>query len=378
VKKQTAHWNRRRIASSKGWSDLSKQLARGIRRMRGFKKWTDLQQFHEVVKNLNYPRIHRCLQENNYTIPFGLKIKLHGTNACIRIEHDGKVVAQKRSSDIVAPADNAGFRAWVEDNEAYFARLANSTCSTYVFGEWCGPGIQSDVACSMTRQKFFYVFAIEYFNDEEFISRIYNPSYIEKALEFGGMPDGLIVLPWQDHIKINFLEKAQTDIALLKLNKLVEAIGECDPFIEKTFEIQGAGEGVVAYPLLGENEGSYLKGEEYFGWFGFKAKSEAHRVNKTKKAATFDPEKYASTQLFADAYCSEQRFLQGFTEAVQGRKDMRLTPDFIRWVVQDIWKESKTEREASPDLDWKTCCKAISSRAVMWYKSKVQELEHVV
>lgn len=304
--------------------------------MRGFKRWTSLNQFHEVIKNLNYPRIHNCLTENKYEIPYGLKIKLHGTNACVRIEPDGKVVAQKRSSDIIAPADNNGFRAWVESHESYFAALANSLYNTYIFGEWCGPGIQSNVACSETRSKFFYVFAIEYFDDEEFMARIYDPNLIEKALEFGGTPDGLLTVPWHDHIIVNFLEEAKTDVALLKLNKLVEAIGECDPLIEKIFEIQGHGEGVVAYPLLGDVQGKYSKGEEYFSWFNFKAKSEAHRVNKTKKAANFDPEKYASVQLFADAYCTEQRLLQGFAEAVQGRKDMRLTPDLIRWVVTDI------------------------------------------
>jgi hypothetical protein len=345
--------------------------------MRGFKKWTELNQFHEVVKNLNYPRIHNALVENEYKIPFGLKVKLHGTNACVRIEPDGKVVAQKRSSDIIAPADNAGFRAWVESQEAYFGSLANSTCNTYVFGEWVGPGVQSGVACSELSQKFFFVFAIEYFEGENFLARVYDPNLIERSLAFPGIPDGLLVVPWHDNITINFLEKGQTEIALLKLNKMVEQIGECDPLIEKIFEIQGVGEGVVAYPLLGRVEGKYSQDEEYFSWFNFKAKSEAHRVNKTKKAANFDAEKYASTQLFADAYCTEQRLLQGFSEAVQGRKDMRLTPDFIRWVVNDIWKESNTEREASPELDWKACCKAISSRAVMWYKSKVQELEHV-
>jgi hypothetical protein len=345
--------------------------------MRGFKKWTDLQQFHEVVKNLNYPRIHNALVECNHKIPFGLKIKLHGTNACVRIEHDGKVVPQKRSSDIVAPSDNAGFRAWVESEERYFGTLADSRFNTYVFGEWCGPGIQDNVACSQTSRKFFYAFAIEYFEDEKLLARVYDPELIEQALNRPQMPDSMLVVPWHDKVTIDFMNKPDLDVTLLKLNKMVEAIGAVDPFIEKTFEIQGHGEGVVAYPLLGKVPGKYSEGEEYFGWFNFKAKSEAHRVNKTKKAANFDPEKYASTQLFADAYCTEQRLLQGFTEAVQGRKDMRLTPDIIRWVMQDIWKESKTEREASPDLDWKACTKAISSRVVMWYKNKVQELEDV-
>ena len=114
--------------------------------MKKFRRWNDIQSFHEVVKNLNYPRIHGALSNVNHKLKYGLKVKLHGTNACVRIEADGKVVAQKRSSDIVAPADNSGFRAWVESEERYFGNLANCAFDTYIYGEWCGSGIQNNVA----------------------------------------------------------------------------------------------------------------------------------------------------------------------------------------------------------------------------------------
>jgi hypothetical protein len=353
--------------------------------MTNFRKWNDLQQFHEVVKNLNYPAIHAILKENEYTIPFGLKIKLHGTNACVRIEPDGKVVAQKRSSDLgymgkpedAKWVDNAGFAAWVQANESYFGSLADCKSVTYIYGEWCGPGIQQNVACSDTPQKTFWVFSIDHVYDENTITRIYEPDAIEAFLRKTG-PDTIIVIPWHSHIDINFLEKPKTEEALARLNIMVENIGTQDPLIKEIFDLDGCGEGVVAYPLLGAEKGQYsLPEEKYFTWFNFKAKSEAHRVNKTKTAAAFDPEKYASVQIFTDAYVTEARLLQAFDEAVQRRRDMRLTPDFIKWVVQDIWKESKTERETNTELDWKAISKAISSRAVIWYKAKVQELADV-
>lgn len=343
--------------------------------MKAFKKWNDLQQFHEVTKNLNYPRIGAALKNNDYKIPYGLKVKLHGTNACVRIEPDGNVVAQKRSSDLVAPNENVGFRAWVEDNEAVFARLAQADRYIYIYGEWCGKGIQDNVACSMTPRKTFWVFAIDHvLSDGVAYTRQYEPELIETSLG-DEMPDTVVVVPWHSQVTVDFIDKMNTVVTLGKINSMVEAIGEQDPLIKQLFDVEGHGEGLVAFPLLGNIPGTYTAEEEYFSWFNFKAKSEAHRVNKTNKAAQFDPEKFASIQIFADAYCTEQRLLQGFVESVQCRKDMRLTPDFIKWVVTDIWKESKTEREVSHDLDWKAVSKAISSRAVLWYKAKVQELD---
>lgn len=338
-----------------------------------FKKWTDLQQFHEVRKNLNYPRIWACLKENDFNITFGFKVKLHGTNAAVRIEPDGKVVAQKRSSDV--SVGHFGFANWVEANEAYFANLANSSNTVYVYGEWAGPGVQNGVACSATEEKNFYPFAIDMVNEHEEVERIYDPILIEDMLsERDYIPDDIIVIPWFTKIAIDFEDANETKASIEKLNKMVEDIGDVDPLIEELFDIQGTGEGLVAYPLLGKTNGKYAADEEYFSWFNFKAKSEKHRVNNTKTAVAFDPAKFAGIQAFADAFCTEARFQQGLQEGVAEQLDMRRTGDFIKWVVSDIFKESKTEREANEELDWKACSKACSSRAVMWYKSKVEAI----
>lgn len=342
--------------------------------MRNFKKWNDLQQFHEVVKNLNYPRIHNALKAHDYKINYGLKVKLHGTNACVRVETDGKVVAQKRSSDVTPLKDNAGFATWVASREDYFMKLASCDLVTYIYGEWCGPGIQDNVACSQTKNKVFYVFAIDYYKDDEFHMRVYDPTIIEDAL-LEWCPDDIVVIPWHSEVEVSFIKKVETQKALSAINGMVEKIGERDPLIYDLFEIEGCGEGVVAFPKMGDIGGLYKAEErDFFSYFNFKAKSEAHRVNKQKTAVAFDPQKFASVQLFADSYCTEARFEQAFNEAVSRKRDLRLIPDFISWVVKDIFKESATEREASPDLDWKAISKACSSRAVTWYKAKVEEL----
>lgn len=341
--------------------------------MSGFVKWASLNQFHEVVKNLNYPRIYSALKEHNFKIKFGLKNKIHGTNACVRIEPDGKVIGQKRTSDVRVGADNAGFAAWVAANESYFASLANSRFTLYIYGEWAGPGIQDNVACSMTRNKIFYPFAVELHRDGNPFLREYDPNLIEVRLS-KRIPDDIIVLPWYDTIELDFENKEKLDTTVLSLNKAVEQIGECDPFFNDTFGIEGHGEGVVAFPILGKLEGIYAADEfDYFSWFNFKAKSEAHRVNKTKHSVQIDPEKFANSNRFADAFCTEQRLEQGFSEAIQGRKDMKLIPDLMKWVMSDIWKESATEREAS-GLDWKALSKTCTTRIALWYKARIMEV----
>jgi hypothetical protein len=337
-----------------------------------FVKWASLNQFHEVIKNLNYPRIYEALKKNDYKITFGLKIKLHGTNACVRIEPDGKVVGQKRSSDVFVGRDNMGFAVWVADNESYFASLADSVATTYIYGEWCGPGVQNGVACSQTDKKKFYPFAIDYYNEDGFDSRVVDSEVIEHILT-KTCPNDIIVIPWFDTITLDFQHQGKLDVAVLNLNKKVEEIGVRDPLLYELFEIDDCGEGVVAYPMNTRTPGVYEADEvDLFAWFNFKAKSEAHRVNKSRHAVKVDPEKFANANRFADAFCTEQRFEQGFTEALQGRKDMKLVPDFLKWVLSDIFKESKTEREES-SLDWKALSKTCSTRAVLLYKHRVME-----
>src|ERR1043166_8113021 len=148
--------------------------------MTKFVKWNDLNQFHEVVKSLNYNRIYTTLVNNDYKIKYGLKSKLHGTNAAVRIDPDGKVTAQKRSSDIPGNSDNAGFRTWVEANEAYFSSLAQSKRTPTIYGEWAGPGVQTNVAVSSIPSKHFFVFAIDYHTDIFGQERVYCPDRIEK------------------------------------------------------------------------------------------------------------------------------------------------------------------------------------------------------
>ena len=341
--------------------------------MSKFVKWNDLNSFHEVVKSLGHNRLHQVIVANDYRIKYGLKIKLHGTNAAVRIDPDSKVTAQKRSSDIPGNSDNAGFRAWVEANESYFSGLSKSDATIIVYGEWAGPGVQSNVAVSSIPTKHFFVFALDSHKDNGEYCRLICPDHIEAVLGLEA-PDTVIVIPWHDTVTIDFVSKTETEKTLSALNKATEEVGLVDPFIKELFDVEGHGEGFVCYPFLGSKPGvAYLGNEiEHFSHFNFKAKSEHHRVNKTKAAVNFDPEKFANKNRFADAFCTEQRMEQGWQAFADEStvRSMKETPNFIKWVCSDVFKESETER-AENETPWNELSKVVAARAAIWYKQKV-------
>jgi hypothetical protein len=65
--------------------------------------------------------------------------KIDGTNACVRVLEDGRVLAQSRSRFITPGDDNFGFAAWVKANED---ALRTGLGFGAHFGEWWGAGIQ--------------------------------------------------------------------------------------------------------------------------------------------------------------------------------------------------------------------------------------------
>jgi hypothetical protein len=61
--------------------------------------------------------------------------KIDGTNACVIITEDGRVAAQSRNRLITPPNDNAGFAAWVHENEDSLTQILGFGRH---YGEWWG------------------------------------------------------------------------------------------------------------------------------------------------------------------------------------------------------------------------------------------------
>ena len=313
--------------------------------------WSEIDNFHNLRRSLNkYPD----LVDNKTDIYYRAKVKLHGTNAAVRIESNGNIVAQSRTSDLVDGNDNAGFAQWVKIHSKFWANLVNTTYQTTIFGEWVGPGIQKGVAVSKIPTKSFVVFAaIINGKSEEFIT---DPEILKEKVK--DIP-GVYVLPWtKEEVKINWtMSSEDLQPVLNKINGWVSEIETCDWWVKEVFGIEGVGEGLVFYP----------KNTDYknFGNLCFKAKGEKHNTVANTKPAQADPTIASNIDAFADMVLTEARLLQG-AQATTLDYSLKDIGKFIKWIQDDLMKEIQAEFEASK-LDFKAVAKSCSNKARIWF-----------
>lgn len=326
-----------------------------------FRSFPSINGFHNVVKLVEtYPHV-----TGNAPVEYRGKIKLHGTNASVQIR-SGKIVPQSRTQ--IIPENDKGNRAFykfVMENEAYFKSLPDGV----VFGEWCGRGVVSgNTAINALDQKHFVVFAIivgeatdEFGTGETFIV---SP---EKIAQFIGenKPNNMIVLPWHDGpITVDFTQRSTLESLVAHCNKIVQQIEVFDPWVKKTFDIEGKGEGVVYYPSTNEDI-TYKR----FHDLAFKAKGEEHKVVKTKEAVQIDPEVAASIDEFVELFVTEARLQQGVASV---GLDSKKVGDFLKWFNTDVIKESVDEL-AVANLTWDQVQKNVQNAARIWYVAKCKE-----
>lgn len=80
--------------------------------------------------------------------------KIDGTNGCVAVLEDGRVLAGSRSRWITPEADNFGFARWVKDHEEELR--AGLGFGTH-YGEWWGAGIQRRYGLDHKRFSLFNV-----------------------------------------------------------------------------------------------------------------------------------------------------------------------------------------------------------------------------
>lgn len=307
-----------------------------------FIPWPKIGKFSDSVATA------RRAGENLPTI-WACKIKLHGTNAAVCIAPDGKLVsAQSRSRIITPQSDNNGFAEWAY-TQKWFAHGAKH--NIYVFGEWCGPGVQATCSCNKTPRKVFYPFAVV--ADDAAKSMYVAPFIIRAYLPIDN--DRIKVLPWYS-----------TDISVDELacfNSEVEAIGKSDPYILKEFGIDGQGEGLVFYPA---NVGAMSL--DFFDNYAFKAKAEGFRENGSDKSIGKAPRSFSDCMAFAQTYIEPLR-LEGIIQKMEldEARPVDRIPDFLKLVLDDVEEETREERAAS-GFEWKNIKGACSRLAVEWYR----------
>jgi len=279
-------------------------------------------------------------------------VKIHGSNAGVRVGDDGELECWSRTRRISVDADNMGFARFVGEREGAFRRLLGSA-DNMLYGEWCGKGILKGCAVHEL-DKMFVIFAIsstlngdriwldlrDFAELEAPADRIYN------VMRFG---------EWA--LDIDFDHPAESQNRLVAMTEAVEA--ECP--LGKHFGVQGVGEGIVW--RLSDDSLTYNSSD-----FWFKVKGEKHSVTKTKQLAEVDVEALASLRTFAEVTVTQLRCEQGVQALLDEGKpvEQESTGTFLRWMFNDIVKEESDRMEAS-GLTKKDIGAAISKQARTWW-----------
>lgn len=331
--------------------------------MGAFTKFTSIESFAHVYRNQQ-----RFETEKIVKVHYGAKIKLHGTNAAVRIDGD-TVTAQSRSRDITPEQDNAGFAKWVHDNEDAWRFKSKTDIGPVIFyGEWAGKGIQKNDAVTKLDGKYFFIFAVQIGE-----TMVTTPADIEEAIPD---LDDVLVLPW-DMIFTDVVDYSDPDLCQTfsdLLNEQVKRIGERDPFIYNIFGVDGPGEGWVISPICNPGDDP-LEGTLDRYWYNtlaFKVKTEAHSVKKSKPASV-KVEVPEGVDEFVDMFVTVPRCEQALTEGCDSVAAPERTGDFLKWIGGDIKKESVAELEDA-GLEWKQVQKHVATAARRWFLNKCKEI----
>lgn len=338
-----------------------------------------MSQFRKFTSIESFAHVYRGQERYNErgVIPYGAKIKLHGTNAAVRVSADNTVTAQKRTSDISIDADNCGFANWVSLTHDAWAMPPARDLDTesyrgdiIYYGEWAGPGVQKGDAVCMLNKKYFFIYAVY---DEISDTMIVSPDAIEATIPD---LDDVVVVPYHDvyTTPINFLSAKQCDEFATLISAEVDKIGERDPFIYGIFGVEGPGEGLVLTPLCGP-DGDITDGYVDAYWYNtfiFKVKTEAHSVNKTKERASKDLTVPEGVEEFVEQFVTEARCMQGLNE-IAPYASPEATGSFLKWMGQDVHKES-VEELAEAGLEWKDVQKYVMKASRTWWLEKCAEI----
>ena len=322
------------------------------------------------IKRISYKSNKYDIETETHNY-FANGVLVHNSNAGLQLPTSAtngkKVIAQSRSRIITVDDDNMGFAKWVVERYDYFLKIrerANElgiTDHIAVFGEYCGKGIQKRTAISQIDKKIFAVFAIQIGVLDAQLET--DPAKISQIV-----PEDrdVYVIPWEgDDIVMDFSDTDKLQESANTINKMVEYVELCDPWVKDKFGVSGIGEGVVLYPVT---NGTLVSKQEYTDLV-FKAKGEKHKVVNSKQPAQINPEFVKTIDDFVNLFITENR-LEQIAQKVGGI-DVKNTGSFLKEFCQDVQKESKAELEDA-GLEWRQVAKAINDRARNWWMENVK------
>lgn len=346
-------------------------------------KFPKIRQFRDVIKEVRHRAQFSGVDEDNMpimdreaTLPsvdYIGTVKMHGSNASVRLQVDDELVAQSRNRVLSLENDNAGFARFVfEEVEAGYwheqlgqirehivpaleaLEVEVEDHQVTVYGEWCGGSIQKGVALNGLR-KMFVVFAVRFGTDEDTVW------LGEQVIRSFDNPEKSIYNVFQfEHYRatVDFENPSLVQNELVEITNAVE--GKCP--VGFHFGVEGVGEGVVWRP------DPLLHSSLNEGRFWFKVKGEKHSDTKVKKLVTIDPEKAKSVNEFVAMVTTDHRLEKGIDFLNENGFDVskRSTGEFLKWLGNDILEEEGDTMEAS-NIERRDVMKAINETGKRWF-----------
>lgn len=373
-----------------------------------FVAWPKIENFYTVRRNL-----HAVPLEGDPKVVYKAKTKLHGSNGGIVLYEDGQVMALSRVKTITpGKDDNAGFARFV--SEGTWTNLCKWGRRLVIFGEWCGPGIQKGMAINQLPDRVFAIFAILNVTPGHEDELIVEPAEIFAIV--GEMPR-TYVIPWHSSEKstdeavnawhdepvvegvsspnlyeamgmtyeeyllwvanpknhpghrygIDWSKTSEELTPMIdKINGHVLEVEACDPWAKETFGVEGLGEGLVLFPISHPGLAAFQR-------LAFKAKGEKHATVAHTKPVQADPTVVWGAEAFAEMVITPARLEQGARAVAEGELtfDVKNLGLFLRWIGEDVTKETKAELVAS-GLTLKVALAACTFRAKLWYLAQIK------
>lgn len=323
--------------------------------------------FKRVNASCNY---HGLEQHERPVVDFEGTVKLHGTNAGIRLMGVGvRPVALARTRVATVMSDNHGFAMFLEGipqyifDEMYIDNNGeNQNMPITIFGEWCGGNIQGGVALSGC-PKHFVAFAATCDDiTADGGSRYIGYNIFSKEMNAHGLHD-IREIPMFE-ITIDFRLGDQEKV-VAQLTKWVEEVEECCPWAKEKFGVEGIGEGIV-FARKDDPTNNY--------WI-FKIKGDKHSKGGDRhkgKIVEIDLVKVENVSECVDVILTEARMIQMMFDN-NFTYDPRNIGPFLKAVCVDCVKE-QIDVVVENGLQWDDVAKVVQTRARNWFLAKSKEI----
>ena len=345
------------------------------------RKFPSIYQFRHVVESVTAKATYvgnaedgTPLFDNTRPKPvltFNGTVKLHGSNGAIAIHFDtNTIVAQSRERELTLADDNHGFCAWTQGPSGQaiskaFAEAAksmwtgNPMASLHVYGEWCGPSVNSKTGIGKLPERFV-VFNVLVTDTE-------GNEYWLKVPEFSR---AVLATIGERTADLNFITEFKQWSITIDFNEPEKAL---DILERLTLEVEASCPAAAALGGEGIGEGIVWVCEDpTFGRFTFKVKGAKHVGTKSKRLLSIAPETVDNLETFIEAVLTESRLEQGLDYVKSLHKE--LTPaqmgEFLKWIGTDVLREEADTLEAS-GLKRTEVMGPLNRRAKTWWAGQL-------